>query len=329
MKPHRLRAFTLIELLVVIAIIAILIALLLPAVQQAREAARRTQCKNHMKQIGLALHNYHDTFLVFPPGGTTGTTSPYPGSAAVSWTALITPYIDQAPMYNTFDFNNGNSWSTAGNPPAMAAARETPIPVYLCPSSPTATYAGYGWTLSHSWGRSATMHYTGIMGSTQFPAATDPIRSNRGLFYKNSKVGIRDVTDGTSNTMAVGEYSGLAKGQPISSIRTAGPEVQYGWMNNQAWFTGYDTGTGTLGYVYSIQLGSYKTVTYAPNIAYFLGTGASQATTTYNQSLKSQHTGGLHILLADGAVRFLSENIALQTLYNLADANDQNTIGEF
>lgn len=329
MLPRRIKAFTLIELLVVIAIIAILIALLLPAVQQAREAARRTQCKNHMKQLGLALHNYHDTFLVFPPGGTTGTTSPYPGSAAVNWSALITPYMDQAVMYNTFDFNNGNCWSTAGNPPAMATARETPIPAYLCPSSPTATYAGYGWTLSNTWGRSATMHYTGIMGSTQTPAATDPLRSNRGVFYKNSKIGVRDVTDGTSNTMIVGEYSGLAKGQRLSSIRTAGPEVTYGWMNSQAWFTGYDTGTGTTGYIYSIQLGTYKTVTYAPNVAFFLGTGASNASTTYNQSLKSQHTGGVHILMGDGACRFLSENIAIQTLYNLADANDQNMMGEF
>jgi hypothetical protein len=212
----------------------------------------------------------------------------------------------------------------------MAAARETPIPAYLCPSSPTATYAGYGWSLSNNWGRSATMHYTGIMGSTQPPApASDPLRSTRGVFFKNSKVGIRNITDGTSNTMIVGEYSGLAKGQPISSVQTAGPQVAYGWMNNQAWFTGYDTGTGTLGYVYSIQLSTYKTVTYAPNVAYFLGSGASQATTTYNQSLKSQHTGGIHALMGDGAVRFISENIALQTLYDLADASDQHTIGEF
>ena len=90
----------------------------------------------------------------------------------------------------------------------MAAAREIPISIYMCPSSPTATYAGYGWTLSNTWGRSATMHYTGIMGSTQFPNATDPLRSNRGVFWKNSKMAVRDITDGTSNTMIVGECGG-------------------------------------------------------------------------------------------------------------------------
>lgn len=330
LNRQRRMAFTLIELLVVIAIIAVLIALLLPAVQQAREAARRTQCKNHMKQIGLALHNYHDAFQVFPPGGTAANVQAnYPGNSCHSWSADILPYMDQANMYNTFNFTHVSPWwaSNTGGSPEMLNAIYTPIPAYLCPSSTLATYAGYGWSTTNHWGKSAAINYVGIMGSTQFP--TDPLRSDNGMFFKNSKIGVRDCLDGTSNTMAVGEYSGLANGQPISSVNTAGPEVTYGWMNACSWFTGYDTGTGTLGYVYSIQLASYKTVTYAPNTAFFQGTGAASATTTYNQSLKSQHEGGVHILMGDGAVRFLSENIALQTLYNLADRNDSNVLGEF
>lgn len=332
---YRRAAFTLIELLVVIAIIAVLIALLLPAVQQAREAARRTQCKNHMKQIGLGLHNYHDTFNVFPPGITTTNTSPYPGSNGHNWSADILPYIDQTNSYNTFDFPAMNGWSSANHTAASMNAVYTPIPIYLCPSATTATYCGYGHTTSHHWGKTATIHYTGIMGSLQNTPSSDPApeRSDDGMFYKNSKIGIRDIADGTSNTMAVGEYSGLAQNQPKSSVNTAGPQTTYGWMNNQGWWTGYDTGTGTLGYIYSIQISPLKTVRYAPNIAFFFGSGYTgpgvPASTTYNQSLKSAHEGGIHALMADGAVRFISENISLQTLYNLADREDKNIIGEF
>ncbi len=322
----RRKAFTLIELLVVIAIIAVLIALLLPAVQQAREAARRTQCKNHMKQLGLALHNYHDAFQIFPPGGTSSNTSPYPFSASHSWSADILPYIDQANIYNKIDFLNASPWNGGGATSAHLAAIYTPIPVYLCPSSTTTPVNGYLWSTTSHYGAQAAIHYVAIMGSTR----VDVIRSDDGMFFKNSMISIRDVTDGTSNTMAIGEYSGLANGQPKSSIGTAGPEVSYGWFNNPAWFGNYDNGPGNEAtYAYSIQIGAYKTVTYAPNIAYFQGTGAASASRTYNQSLKSAHEGGVHILMADGAVRFISENIALLTLYNLADREDGIQIGEF
>ena len=126
--------------------------------------------------------------------------------------------------------------------------------------------------------------------------------------------------------MAIGEYSGLARGQTKSSINTAGPEVTYGWFNSPAWFGCYDDGGAGL---YSIQIGAYKTVTYSPNSAYFLGAGSASSGTSFNQSLKSAHAGGAHILMADGAVRFITESIGLTTLYSLADREDGITLGDF
>jgi len=329
MSRTKFRGFTLIELLVVIAIIAILIALLLPAVQQAREAARRTQCKNHLKQLGLALHNYHDTHLVFPPGSTmcNPCAPSYGGSTGHNLFADILPYIDQAPLYNNLNWTVAGFITGASAYPLHDAAVKQVISPYLCPSSQTATFNGYGWQGQSSGSYpplsgQATTNYVGIMGSSQ----SGQVRSNRGTFDKNSKLSVRDLTDGTSNTMVIGEYSGLAKGQPMSSIRTAGPEVTYGWFNTPSWFGTYDDGGAGL---YSIQMGAIKTVTYAPNSAWFQGAGVNAASTSYNQSLKSQHVGGVHILLGDGAVRFLSENIALQTLYDLADAFDQHPLAEF
>ncbi|MCA9018377.1 MAG: DUF1559 domain-containing protein, partial [Planctomycetaceae bacterium] len=140
---RKVRGFTLIELLVVIAIIAILIALLLPAVQQAREAARRTQCKNNLKQIGLALHNYHDVYKMLPPGRTRKHSSLVPGSAwyagNISWLPRLLAQIDQANIYNTIDWNLGNGTSgTDGhggvNGTNPTGARRQIIPAFRCPS---------------------------------------------------------------------------------------------------------------------------------------------------------------------------------------------------
>src|SRR5260221_10831944 len=146
-RSRRNSGFTLIELLVVIAIIAILIALLLPAVQQAREAARRTQCRNNLKQIGLALHNYHDTFTKFPPAmvrrtwGSGVPTQTHSNGAA--WSLRIAPYLDQAPLYNIFNFNAEPAWADTsinaqlGAPYTnYAVVAGSTVPPYLCPSDP-------------------------------------------------------------------------------------------------------------------------------------------------------------------------------------------------
>lgn len=164
MQPRS--GFTLIELLVVIAIIAILIALLLPAVQQAREAARRTQCKNHMKQLGLALHNFHDVHDHLPPGGhddltpvgkeTTG------GGWGSSWLVFTLPYVEQAPLFNQLDFSNNSGWGTSAGINTQAADRKV-IDAFICPSStlPKLCSSGYGGT------RLTAPSYAGVSGTVQ------------------------------------------------------------------------------------------------------------------------------------------------------------------
>ncbi|MDB5337001.1 MAG: xcpT 17 [Planctomycetaceae bacterium] len=206
----RKRGFTLIELLVVIAIIAVLIALLLPAVQQAREAARRSQCKNNIKQIGLALHNYHDAMTVFPTGAT--------GKAM--GLAFILPYLDQSPLYNLINFNI----DIYG--PASQPAINTVIPVFVCPSNPT---SAVGYTVSGGawYGSIAMVDYALVCGSDLGPN-TSPLAGGalacNGVFCYTTKwgtlakIGMKDITDGSSNTFGVGEYAGLNIGQ-TGSVR--------------------------------------------------------------------------------------------------------------
>ncbi|MCA9046851.1 MAG: DUF1559 domain-containing protein, partial [Planctomycetaceae bacterium] len=201
-RSSRHRGFTLIELLVVIAIIAVLIALLLPAVQQAREAARRSQCKNNLKQIGLALHNYHDTFTVFPPGYITrninntamATMESGPGFA---WGTMILPYIDQAPLYNHFDFNED------ATDHHNAEHGSEFLPVFACPSDPQPNK----FTVTDGGGTTyelGSANYVGIFGYGSVTMNAGQPQGD-GLFYRNSRKGMRDVTDGTSNTIMVGE----------------------------------------------------------------------------------------------------------------------------
>jgi prepilin-type N-terminal cleavage/methylation domain-containing protein len=228
MTMHSRRGFTLIELLVVIAIIAILIALLLPAVQQAREAARRTQCKNNLKQIGLGLHNYHDTYLLFPAGGF--------GPRKGSWLISILPFIDQAPAYNLIDFSGCSgtstgttpcgsdfSWQYTAPPAAMANLfYSLRVPGYYCPSS------DLDKTRSQGTGKIQLVNYVGIAGSAIspldgvsaiFPAATYGYISNNGVLYPNADKSIRDITDGTSNIIVVGEQ-GLTTLDPLTGAKT-------------------------------------------------------------------------------------------------------------
>lgn len=206
------RGFTLIELLVVIAIIAILIALLLPAVQQAREAARRTQCRNNLKQIGLAMHNYHDVYRVFPPGfviawGNNGsidlTETSVDGNRrhGWGWGTYLLPYIDQAPLYNKLDVGS----SVSVNRLSGTELGLTVLQGYLCPSSAEGGNTDF-----------AQSNYVGMFGANGVvtisgdriradgtPPSTAP--DNGGALGFLSKNRIRDFTDGTSNTILVGE----------------------------------------------------------------------------------------------------------------------------
>ncbi len=208
------RAFTLIELLVVIAIIAVLIALLLPAVQNAREAARRTQCKNNLKQIGLALHNYHDTYRMFPSGwiavDDTGAPSAHEGTSGVGWATMILPYIEQANVYSQFNA------SLRLTDPANAAFLRNQIASYKCPSDPQPEYfslaeEGSGAILA----KLPIANYIGCFGTVELdgcenapgdlPVMADGTCKGDGIFYHNSSVRIASITDGTTYTFMVGE----------------------------------------------------------------------------------------------------------------------------
>ncbi len=300
--------FTLIELLVVIAIIAVLIALLLPAVQQAREAARRSQCKNNLKQIGLALHNYHDSMQTFPPGNATcnpclgyaGWSTG--GNSGHSLQASILPYMDQAPLYNILNWRIGYDYNNSAGDATHALAVKTILPAYICPSSTTSMFMTYG-SLTQ-----AVTQYVGIAGTTPVAIPTS------GTFFKNSKTTLAKYVDGASNTMIVGEYSGLAKG--TGTMQTDAQAT--GAHTGAVWYGCQDEPNG------NFVGGGYRGVAFAPNVAY-LTPPASQS----NQSLKSQHVGGVHGLMGDGSVRFISDNININTLLFLADVADGNVIGEF
>tara|TARA_R110002111_G_scaffold261826_3_gene335824 strand:- start:32219 stop:33169 length:951 start_codon:yes stop_codon:yes gene_type:complete len=311
------RGFTLIELLVVIAIIAILIALLLPAVQQAREAARRSTCKNNLKQIGLALHNYHEIHSTFPPGITRAQGHPYGpvegwNTGKVLWSAFILPSMDQAPLYNMINFAVADPGKNAVN----ATVRNADLPAYRCPSDP----GGRGTTGSSGSGPS---NYTGCVGNSPLGSVSGGGSSyqNNGtsVFFTDSKTKIRDITDGTSNTMMVSEllvgskyitYGNVNTGGILDDCSTSGGSAN---KRGESWFYG-DA---------SIRW-AFLTV-FPPNTEVACRSYQEYA----NASPASQHVGGVHILLCDGAVRFVSDNVHLKTWQNLGNKADGNVLGEF
>ncbi len=328
------RGFTLIELLVVIAIIAILIALLLPAVQQAREAARRSQCKNNLKQLGLALHNYHDVYNMMPPGYITVSTgiNASNGNPFWSWGASILPQTDGATIFNTLQVGGKRvaDWAGTGTTTAEVNARAaltTPVQAFLCPSDTApglntnrATTLTFGTTTnaqlatssyvaSHNVGNSgaataATSSPTALVTANTYKStfnATTPISGFVGPFGQNSSTGFRDFTDGTSNSILVGERAWkVSTYQNDSALAIA--------TTNGA--TGSGTGSDTLGVA----------------VAKINWNGG-----TNQVGYSSFHTGGAHFLLGDGAVRFISENIAFTLPGNVTTAEGQiqssNTFG--
>jgi len=301
---------------VVIAIIAILIALLLPAVQQAREAARRSTCKNNLKQIGLALHNYLEIHSTFPPGITRANQHPYAGvsgwnTGKVLWSAFILPSMDQGPLYNLIDFSMPDPGRNAAN----ATVRSTVLPAYRCPSDP----GGKNTTGSSS----GPSNYTGCVGNSPLGSVSGGGSSykNNGtsVFFTDSKTKIRDITDGTSNTMMVSEllvgseyinYGNVSTGGILDDCSTAGSTSK---QRGQSWFYG-DA---------SIRW-AFLTV-FPPNTEAACRTYQEYA----NASPASKHVGGVHILLCDGGVRFVSDNIHLKTWQDLGNKADENVLGEF
>ncbi|MBA4029859.1 MAG: prepilin-type cleavage/methylation domain-containing protein [Planctomyces sp.] len=330
MKTHR-SGFTLIELLVVIAIIAILIALLLPAVQQAREAARRTQCRNNLKQLGLALHNYHDNFLVFPQGHAQIQSRNAAGETWKGrgvWVAIL-PFIDQGPLYNTYDFNTHSIQQ-------VAAVRNAKIPGLLCPSD-------RAWT----GGAENGLNYSGCAGSnTNFWGAG----TSNGMIQRLRSTGIRDCTDGTSNVVLAGEIlkgDGVDTAESDADIYQANPAPT---LSSTTFPTAADlvtTGTSCsitstaqasmsrCGRDYSSphsmhsQFNTAATPNWKQRTCAFGGNFGECADRDGIYPARSRHTGGAHCLMGDGSVRFVSENVDLLTWQRAGARDDGNALGEF
>ena len=323
---HRSRGFTLIELLVVIAIIAILIALLLPAVQQAREAARRTQCKNNLKQIGLALHNYHDVYGTFPIGNR-NYLSGEGADWGQSWWVGVLPYLDQAPLYNGFKQDIANS----GYNGQAAYLNGKTFAARLCPSSPMSQYE----TTPHNGTASvAVAHYTGISGV--YPDPQDPARnwattegggmgwgSSGGILYYKSRIRIRDITDGTTNTIIVGEQSDWCVETATGLNRIAIHSWPHGMFMGSPGRGWRQFNVATLRH-----RPGYKQAEGGHN-AFGCPTTGVCGNAGVNNPIQSAHSGGVQVLLADGSVRFVSENLDMDTWLRLGTRDDGQVIGEF
>ncbi|MBI1311550.1 DUF1559 domain-containing protein [bacterium] len=303
---RRRAAFTLIELLVVIAIIAVLIALLLPAVQSAREAARRTQCKNNLKQIGLAIHNYHDVYLQFPNANSGGLS--YSALSGASLFTSILPMIDVTSAFEAYDFNQKNS-STYNQ--QVAGQR---LPFYLCPSDSIQRQVP---DCDSDAGR-APGSYVVCIGSVDynqywsFYGEPRP-NLNGAIVYTDSTIGrtrAADILDGLSNTLMIGESAYNLPDYLFSSGNCAG-EPRYSftyWSNPYPASTGFST---------AYPLNPHD----EPNDGIF--------DPGWVQSFRSRHPGGVHFTFSDGSVHFISEDISAGTLDGLATRNGEESIGEY
>ena len=341
-RPSR-RGFTLIELLVVIAIIAVLIALLLPAVQAAREAARRGQCLNHLKQIGLGLHNYHSTFGRFPLGGSrnvynvSGTTLQYTDPAWDSWSAvgLMLPYLEQKPLYDSINFNWCAAWNTGYS--QNSTAYNTRLAFLLCPSDGSA-------------GKENINSYFASVGTTSYNCCNGNARNATGLFAYENSAGLQDITDGSSNTIAYSEVltsepgaftdppgggrrvRGNSTGQTaagkivnvldVSSVNNAVSLVKSDFQVCTAKFlsgsgagggSGEHWGTGAMGYSMFNTIGT-------PNITMWSTCRMDcciQAEHAHYVNASSNHAGGVNVAMGDGSVKFVKSTIAMTVWWAL------------
>jgi prepilin-type N-terminal cleavage/methylation domain-containing protein len=312
-KPQRrCSGFTLVEVLVVIAIVAVLLALFLPAVQQARESARRTQCKNNLKQLGAALHSYHDTYLLFPPGTVrrfyTSPSFPWPPCGGswctnmMSWGTRILPYIGQGALYAQVNFE-----VEPGMTGSNMTVRRIPLSAFRCPSDP---------------GRASSAAY---MAPTNYMVCIGDVVRDRqqndtwnGIMDVNSNTAIRDVTDGTSNVMALSE---IRLGHPAD--QTQNP------VGNTCPTPGIVSNMSTRGrsWMYADIAFNYAFSTiYLPN---------SPLQECYLNSdyvlagARSHHVSGVHVLLVDGSVRFIGNSLSHATWVRLGNKSDNEPVGEF
>jgi prepilin-type N-terminal cleavage/methylation domain-containing protein/prepilin-type processing-associated H-X9-DG protein len=338
---HGRRGFTLVELLVVIAIIGILIALLLPAVQAAREAARRSQCTNHLKQYGLGLHNYHDTFKAFP-AGVTHSTVPRGGvttSFGTSFQGPLLQFMEQNALYDSMTWvgncygyvNDGVGRSV--NSPLM---RTLVIPYMRCPS--TTMPLNYSSTLYEVFAS-----YGGIEGAAS-EGATDPFQAtgqqfhsgnagqifaSNGMLIANKWLRFNDCRDGTSNVMMMAEMCGTMYTPAGVPTERAPSGDRHGWLmgTNLAGTPPNLDPTGANDF----RTFNIVTVRYPINAGpwanqIFPGFGSNLGA---NNPLNSNHPGGVNALLTDGSVQFLAETMELLTLKRLAARNDKAPVGNY
>ena len=283
-RGRDLAGFTLVELLVVIAIIGVLIALLLPAVQAARESARRTACANNLKQIGLALHHYHDVRRSLPsailvPKGS------FPPSW--SWSSFLLPHLEQGAMYDQLEvgvakFGRGEDF------PEPYEGTQTPLEVFMCPSDP-------GGVLNHRKGMHAKSNYRAVVGEITLPMIYyENITTQNGLMYGNSRIGLEQIIDGSSNTAAIGEcYS-----EPGNRGRRAAI-----W----AGMRGMDS----------------KNVIHISDTLWWLnGEPDWKINGEGSQAFSSRHVAGSQFVFGDGAVHLIAANTDGETLARLASRQD-------
>ena len=318
----RQRAFTLIELLVVIAIIAILIALLLPAVQQAREAARRSQCRGNLKQLGVAIHNYLETHTLFPYGwrGGGGTYPDYCHNRD-TWFHRILPYVDQAALYQKYEGDCANVSPTTSNhvhnmSTTLAPFVNTPLAVFSCPSEPEQP------AFSESNGTRWAGNYLGCYGNTIQTASTGisnpPSTSGcNSIFCYQSRFTMADIPDGSSSTLMFSETIQRVR---IGASSWCNGCYWRGSAHGEAFFTAYETPNNA---AVPDQNWTCKNTTHplAPCTSVTSGN-------RYNLA-RSWHAGGVHVAMADGGVRWVSDNIDLGLYQALATRRGMETVGEF
>jgi prepilin-type N-terminal cleavage/methylation domain-containing protein len=329
------RGFTLIELLVVIAIIAVLIALLLPAVQQAREAARRSQCKNNLKQLGLALHNYHDAAKMFPPGAAEAYCSAAGcGTGGIrEWSGygphtFLLPYLDQGQLFKQVVFQ-GIGWHEAGN----ATQRNTKLAAYICPSDAVFPSAAPGNNYSFCAGPSFGW--------------TTNVSQQLGMFGLTITVSTATVRDGLSNTIAAGEIikadnnnavyqvGDLVRNIPLGSLPGVKPTLAqldaYGAACDAGKVANNISVVGDHWMDLMMTNGMFNTMAQPnwkwPTCHSCAGCGRGDGTGVFPS--RSQHSGGSHHLMGDGATRFINNTIDLATYQNLGSVNQRDLVGEY